>query len=81
MLLFIKLEFWESMEASRKVIGKNFFSWLGFFIVIWLGALIIGALACGVGLLFTIPVAILATYSAFVDIMSAPAESDSTNIS
>jgi len=81
MLLFIKLEFWESMEASRKVIGKNFFSWLGFFIVIWLGALIIGALACGVGLLFTVPVAILATYSAFVDIMSAPAESDSTDIS
>ncbi len=78
MLLFLKLEFWDSMEASRKVIGKNFFSWLGFFIVVWLGALIIGVLACGVGLLFTMPVAILATYCAFADVMSGPAESDST---
>lgn len=81
MLIFLKLEFWDSMEASRKVIGKNFFSWLGFFIVVWLGALIIGVLACGVGLLFTIPVAILATYCAFVGVMSTPTENNANNIS
>lgn len=72
MLLFIKSEFWDAMEASRKVVAKQFWTFLGFIIVVYLGAFIIGVLACGVGLLFTIPVAILATYCAFADIMSNP---------
>lgn len=80
-LLFLNLEFWDAMEASRKVVSKNFFSWLGFFIVVWLGAVIIGLLACGVGLLFTVPVAILATYCAFADVMSGPTENNIDSVS
>lgn len=72
MVLFVKPEFWDAMEASRKVVSKQFWSFLGFTIVVFLGAAIIGVLACGIGLLFTIPIAILSTYCAFVDIMSAP---------
>ncbi|MEZ4800968.1 MAG: hypothetical protein R2809_14580 [Flavobacteriales bacterium] len=73
MLLFVKSEFWDAMEASRKVVGKQFWSFLGFMIVVYLGAVIIGLLACGVGLLFTLPIATLAIYCAFEDIMYAPA--------
>lgn len=73
MLLFIKSDFWEALEASRQVVGKRFWSFLGFVFIVYLMAIIIGTLACGVGLLFTLPIARLAIYCAFEDIMCAPA--------
>jgi uncharacterized membrane protein len=53
-----KLPFWESMEASRKMVMKNPLQWL----LLWLALClfnILGTLACCVGLIVTGPVSIL----------------------
>ncbi|GAB4383308.1 MAG: hypothetical protein Kow00121_44950 [Elainellaceae cyanobacterium] len=56
-----KMDFWQAMETSRKVVTKQWFSFL------WLGILVFfinvaGALACGLGLLVTVPL----TYCTYV---------------
>lgn len=67
-IIYRQMGFWEAMEASRKVISKNYFPMLVFLIVLMvLNGL--GALFCGVGLLITVPVFFLAVYVAFEDIM------------
>ncbi len=67
-ILFGKMDFWDAMETSRKLIGREWFGFLGFIIVLMLVNLL-GAMAFGVGLLFTIPVTSLALYAAFDDIV------------
>ena len=52
-----RLGFWDAMEASRKTVGRHWWGWLGFAILIWLVSTLLGALACGVGLIFTLPLA------------------------
>ncbi|MFZ4785472.1 MAG: hypothetical protein ACOYLH_08345 [Flavobacteriales bacterium] len=69
MMLFIKSEFWDAMEASRKVIGVNFWGWLGFLIVAGLGALLFSVITCGLGTLIAAPVFSLAIFHAFLQIM------------
>lgn len=64
---FYDLGAWEAMEASRKVVGKNWISFLGFFIVLGLIALA-GLIALGIGLLFAIPVIWCAIYATFAAI-------------
>ncbi|MDX2273281.1 MAG: glycerophosphoryl diester phosphodiesterase membrane domain-containing protein [Cyanobacteriota bacterium] len=61
------LDFWEAMETSRQVVGKN---WFGVFIFGLLLVLInvAGALLLGVGLLFTIPLTTCAVVAAYRDI-------------
>jgi uncharacterized membrane protein len=52
-----ELDFWPAMEASRKTVMDN----LGKWIVLWLVLLALnfaGALACGVGLILTVPLTI-----------------------
>ena len=66
-----KFDFWEAMEASRKVITKNWFSMFGFLIVLVL-LNVVGALILGVGLLFTIPLSYCAIAAAFDDIVGLP---------
>lgn len=60
--------FWEAMENSRIIVSKQWFSWFGFFFILGL-INIVGALLCGVGLLATIPVTVLATAAAYEDVM------------
>ena len=67
-IVFAGLEFWPAMEMSRKVITKNWFSFLGFIIVLGLINLL-GLLALGVGLLVTIPSTKLALFAAYNDIV------------
>jgi uncharacterized membrane protein len=67
LIVFRKMEFWDAMETSRKVISKEWFSFFGFGIVLALINLA-GMLALGVGLLFTIPLTACAGYAAFADI-------------
>lgn len=53
------LDFWNAMEASRKLAQKHLFE-LSVFIIL-LGLInIVGAILCGVGLLITFPLSILA---------------------
>lgn len=63
--------FWEAMEASRKVVGKKFFHFLGLMLVLAI-ILVIGAMLCGVGLLVAYPVFCLSIYAAFCHIMEEP---------
>lgn len=65
---FTKEDFWESMELSRKLVTKKWFSFFGFVIVLGL-INILGAIALGVGLLVSVPVTIIAIYLAFSDIV------------
>jgi hypothetical protein len=63
------LDFWPAMEMSRKLVTKNFFPIFGF--VFLLGLINLGgALACGLGLLLTIPWTCLALTVAYLDIMN-----------
>ena len=67
-ILFGNSEVWEAMELSRKLVHREWFS--VFMLVLALGVVnILGALAFGVGLLFTIPVSYCALYAAFDDIV------------
>ncbi len=69
-IIFGKVDFWEGMELSRKMVGPEWFNI--FILTLVLGLLnFIGALAFGVGLLFTIPISFCALYAAFDDIIGA----------
>ncbi len=75
MARFKDLSPWESLEASRKLIGKNFLSFFMFFILAFLVNLA-GALLLLVGLLVTIPATYVALYIAFDDLVKAREEQD-----
>lgn len=63
-IVFGKYEFWDAMEASRKLVSKNWFSFFGLAIILLLINLL-GVLALGVGLLFTIPLTYCTLYIVF----------------
>ncbi len=67
-IIFRGMGFWEAMEASRKIVMKNYVQVLVFLIV--LGIIVaVGAMLCGVGLLVAYPLFFLALLVAFDDIM------------
>ena len=70
-----KMNFWDAMEFSRKLISKNWFSFFGFMLVL---ALInfAGVLLLGVGLLVTIPLSVCAIAAAYADIVGLPTSSE-----
>ena len=70
-----KMNFWDAMEFSRKLISKNWFSFFGFILVL---ALInfAGIMLLGVGLLVTIPLSVGAIAAAYADIVGLPTSSD-----
>lgn len=65
---FKKKDFWDAMELSRKLISREWFSFFGFILLLAL-LNILGALAFGIGLFFTIPVSAIAIYVAFDEIV------------
>ena len=69
---------WDSMEASRRVITKNWwwFLLLGLCLVL---INIVGALCLLVGLLITVPASHLIMYSVFDDIMKPDEQSEQSN--
>lgn len=62
-----KLGFWEAMETSRKVATQKFWPILGFLMIILL-INIAGAIPCGLGLIVTFPLSLLAVYVAYKDV-------------
>lgn len=65
------------MEASRKIITKNWFSMFGFILI--LGVInIAGILSLIIGLLFTAPLTECAMIAAYEDIVGFNLSSDST---
>lgn len=74
--LFSGMDFWTSLELSRKLITKNWWNFFGFVIVL-VGLNIFGFLCFFVGLLVTLPVSYFAIYSIFEELTSdALAEGD-----
>jgi hypothetical protein len=67
-IVFGKMEFWDGMEYSRKLITRKWWNIFGFLLLIFL-INVAGALAFLVGLLFTIPLSGCAIYAAFEDIV------------
>ena len=67
-VVFGQKEGWPAMELSRKLISKNWWSFLGLGLLLTLINLI-GALLLGVGLLVTIPVSVIAIYLTFEKIV------------
>jgi len=67
-----KLDFWEAMEVSRKVVGKQWWQMFGLAIVAGLVA-VAGVLACGIGIFVTIPIMLAAITYAYEDIFGAGA--------
>ncbi len=67
-IIFHKLDFWQAMEYSRKIITKKWWSFFGLFIV--LGLLnVVGIMFLLVGVLFTLPFTYCVIYAAYEDII------------
>lgn len=66
-IVIYKMEAWPAMEMSRKIAGRNLLPLIGYFILMGL-IIIISAIPCGIGLLFSLPLMIGSTYSAFAQI-------------
>ncbi|MFW5766913.1 MAG: hypothetical protein ACOCXO_00970 [Bacteroidota bacterium] len=77
-IVFLKYDFWDAMEASRKLITKNFWPFLAFLVVILL-INFVGVLILGVGLLFPLPATYCMIYAAFEDIVGG-AVNDNTGM-
>ena len=67
-IVFAKMEFWDGMEFSRKLVTKKWWNIFGFVLLLFLINLA-GTLAFFVGLIFTIPLTYCAIYAAFEDIV------------
>ena len=68
LIIDYRMEFWQALETSRKIITKNWFSFFGFSFALFV-INILGFLALGVGLLVTIPVTACATAIAYKEII------------
>jgi hypothetical protein len=67
-IIFAKMEFWDGMEYSRKLITRKWWNIFGLILLLML-INTAGALAFLVGLLFTVPLSYCAIYAAFEDIV------------
>lgn len=66
-----RMNFWEAMELSRRVVTKHWFLVFALLVVLGLMA-IAGALACCLPLLFSVPLCWVALMYAYEDIFSRP---------
>jgi hypothetical protein len=66
-IVIYKMEAWPAMEMSRRIARHNLFQLIGFFLLMGI-ILIVSAIPCGIGLLFSLPLMIGSIYSAFAQI-------------
>ena len=67
LIIDYRMEFWQALETSRKIIAKNWFAFFGFAFALF-AINLLGCLALGVGLLVTIPVTSCAAAIAYKEI-------------
>jgi hypothetical protein len=67
LVIDLRLDFWAAMELSRKVVTRHWWKFFGFWLLL-LAMKVVGALACGVGLFLTAPLAMAAAVFAYEDI-------------
>ena len=70
-----KLDFWQAMEASRKLVAKHVFE-MSIFVLLLSIISIAGALACVVGLLITTPLCYAAIAYAYKDLVGFEEEKE-----
>ena len=74
------MTFWDAMETSRKVVAKNFFSFLAMYIllavIIMLGVIV----TCGLGTLVLIPYLYMVVFSAYDDILGPKEDIQEQNL-
>ncbi|MEN8249293.1 MAG: hypothetical protein ABFS32_10215 [Bacteroidota bacterium] len=63
------MNFWDAMETSRKVVAKNFFSFLGMYILMFIMITFGVLFTCGLGIFIAIPFSYLVVFSAYNDII------------
>jgi uncharacterized membrane protein len=68
LIIDYRMEFWQAMETSRKIITKHWFAFFGFAFVLFLINLL-GILALGIGTLVSIPVSACATAIAYKEVI------------
>ena len=68
LIIDYRMDFWQAMETSRKIITKNWFAFFGFSFALF-ALNLLGTLALGVGLLVSIPVSACAAAIAYKEIM------------
>jgi hypothetical protein len=66
-IVIYKMQAWPAMEMSRRIARHNLWQLIGYFILMTF-IIVISAIPCGIGLLFTMPWFIGSTYSAFAQI-------------
>ncbi len=74
-IIIYKMQAWPAMDMSRRIVSHNLLSLIGFFLLMGL-IIIISAIPCGIGLLFSLPLMIGATYSAFAQITNCDEEDE-----
>lgn len=67
-IVLARLDFWSAMETSRKVVSKQWFSFLGLFFAA-AGIMFLGILCLGVGIFVAFPLVMCTLYAAFEDIV------------
>ena len=73
------MDAWPAMELSRRVTTANLLRMVGLFIIIGL-IVIVSALPCGIGLLFSLPFSFGAVYSAFAQITGSDQPDEDSNM-
>jgi hypothetical protein len=73
-LLFFKIDFWESMEYSRKIVSKKWFVFLGYLLLLALLNML-GVVFLIVGVFVTFPWTLCTLYVSFEDIFKPGADS------
>ncbi len=77
-IVVYKMDAWPAMELSRRVTTPNLLRMVGLFIIIGL-IVIVSALPCGIGLLFSLPLSFGAIYSAFAQITCSDQPDENSN--
>ena len=78
-IVVYKMDAWPAMELSRRVTTPNLLRLVGLFIIIGL-IVIVSALPCGIGLLFSLPLSFGAIYSAFAQITGSDQTDENSNM-
>jgi membrane-anchored glycerophosphoryl diester phosphodiesterase (GDPDase) len=76
-----KLDFWQAMEISRKIIGRKFFMFLLMFIVLGIIAMVGTLVTCFLGIFAVLPYIYCVIFAAYDDILKPDSEnlSDKTS--
>ena len=80
LIVFHKMSAWDALEASRQIITKQWFMFFLFGIVVGI-IVMLGMVALGVGILFTLPAGMAMQFAAYRDIVGIPGHSEEMSIS